>query len=94
MNANLVFKWLRDERFANAMPPEFPDDHDELQFLPVEIVSASTEADVEYAALPKMTSSSSPDTRLEIDLAGGHCLRVIGPYDAEALAILIRRLSA
>lgn len=30
---------------------------------------------------------------LEIDLAGGHRLRVIGAYEAEALAGLIRRLS-
>ena len=90
LNANLIFKWLRDPRYAlesETTPAE------EAHFLPVEII------DVDDAYTPADEGSApgaEPDrhnSQLEIDLAGGHRLRVIGPYDVEALAVLIRRLS-
>ena len=76
-NTNLVFTWLRDPRFAPDKTVEETE-----SFLPVEIVG---EGGREPAA-PALES------RIEIDLAGGHRLRITGPYDPEALARLIRGL--
>ena len=80
INANQVFNWLKEPRFADAALPE-SDQH----FLPVEIVEESA-----VAALPDAPGFSV----LEIDLAGGHRLRIKGGYDADALARLIRGLSS
>ena len=79
VNANLVFTWLRDPRFADAGR-----DEDATRFLPVEIVAAPD-------APPAMPSV---ENWIEIDLAGGHRMRITGSYDPEALARLIRGLSA
>ncbi len=77
VNANLVFAWLRDPRFADA------DVADIARFLPVEIVAEARSP----AAAPVA------DNLIEIELAGGHRMRIIGSYDPEALARLIRGLS-
>lgn len=77
VNANLVFTWLRDPRFADGGGGS-------ASFLPVEIVRE-----------PELTATSSPvEDRIEIELAGGHRLRIIGSYDPEALVRLLRSLSA
>ena len=77
VNANLVFTWLRDPRFADG-------GGDVPSFLPVEIVGP-----------PELPAASSPgEGRIEIELAGGHRLRIVGGYDPEALARLLRGLSA
>ena len=78
VNANLVFAWLRDPRFADA------DAADVARFLPVEIV-AEVKAPV---AMPAAVN------HIEIELAGGHRMRISGGYDPEALARLIRGLTA
>lgn len=78
VNANLVFAWLRDPRFADA------DAADVTRFLPVEIV-AEVKAPV---AMPAAVN------HIEIELAGGHRMRISGGYDPEALARLIRGLTA
>ncbi len=80
VNANQVFNWLKEPRFADAEPPE-----PAAVFLPVEVAK---EQDIAVA-----NDGADPGT-LEIDLAGGHRLRIKGPYDADALARLIRGLSA
>jgi transposase len=78
VNANQVFNWLKNPRFADAEPTEA-----EPSFLPVEISEAE---EVSFA-----DDTIEPGT-LEVDLACGHRLRIIGPYDADALARLIRGL--
>ena len=60
VNANQVFNWLKEPRFAAAEPPE-----PEAVFLPVEISQAG---DVIVA------SDNTEPATLEIDLAGGHRL--------------------
>ena len=83
VNANLIFKWLRDPRYAPdpaAVPPPVVEPH----FLPVEIVA---EAKAPVAV-------SAADNHIEIELAGGHRMRISGSYDPEALAQLIRGLTA
>jgi transposase len=77
VNANLVFAWLRDPRFADA------DVAGVARFLPVEIV-AESKAPV---AVPVA------DSCIEIELAGGHRMRISGSFDPEALARLIRGLT-
>jgi transposase len=84
MNANVIFKWLRDPRYA----PEPPAEPDAACFFPVEIVDRPMHDDNEAAADPAPAAGM-----IEIDLAGGHRLRISGAYDPEALARLVRGLS-
>jgi transposase len=79
-NTTLVFAWLRDPRFAPDKAAE-----EATLFLPVEFIA---ERGCPEPATPAIES------RIEIDLAGGHRLRVTGPYDPDALTRLIRGLSA
>ena len=83
VNANLIFKWLRDPRYApdpaSALRPA-----EEARFLPVEIVAETRSAPV----------APSAGNHIEIELAGGHRMRISGGYDPEALARLIRGLTA
>jgi len=85
MNANLIFKWLRDPRFA----PE-PETMAKAEpcFLPVEIV--------DHAAVderPPSDARAVTGCSIEIDLSGGYRLRVNGAFDPVALSRLIRGLS-
>jgi transposase len=82
VNANLIFKWLRDPRFA-PNPAEMSSPAVEHGFLPVEIVAGPT----------KPQAAPVADNQIEIDLAGGHRMRISGGYDPEALARLIRGLT-
>lgn len=80
LNANQVFNWLRDDRYA-------PDEGsvEEARFLPVEIVAeAGSGGSTPVAA----------EGLIELDLAGGHRLRISGRYDPDALTRLIRGLLA
>lgn len=88
MNTNLIHKWLRDPKFAPD--PEIIEEEvaETPSFLPVEIVDRT----------PAQEAASTTDTKpaqsaIEIDIAGGHQLRIVGSYDPEALAQLIRGLS-
>ncbi len=86
VNANLIFTWLRDPRYA---PTTDDGATQEPLFLPVEIIGDDGDGDGHVVGHDETSTG-----HLEIDLVGGHRLRVIGRYDAEALAGLIRRLSA
>ena len=79
VNANQIFNWLKDPRFMCGRA-----DEDAGRVLPVEIVAP---------ARHEVERRSSNDGQIEIELAGGHRLRISGAYDAEALARLIRGLS-
>lgn len=80
MNANLIFNWLRDGRFA-------PDDcsGEEAVFLPVEI---SRSAWIEGSAVAD--TARAPGGRIRIDVAGGHSIVVEGDFDGEALGRLLK----
>jgi transposase len=71
--------------FTWLRDPRFADGSGEVaSFLPVEIVQA-----------PELSAAPSPgESRIEIELAGGPRLRIVGSYDPEALARLLRGLSA
>ena len=89
MNTNLIHKWLRDPQFASV--PEIVEEQvaETPRFLPVEIVDRPGANDTAPALAPGSTHGA-----IEIDIAGGHRLRINGAYDPEALARLIRGLSA
>lgn len=80
VNANQVFNWLKDPRFVGVGADG------ETTFQPVEVIEAAPAA--------RSVSSAAPASRIEIELAGGHRLRVQGGFAPEALAELIRKLSA
>ena len=88
MNTNLIHKWLRDPQFAPV--PEIVEEQvaETPCFLPVEIVDRPGANDTAPALAPRSVHSA-----IEIDIAGGHRLKIIGSYDPEALAHLIRGLS-
>ncbi len=82
VNANLIFKWLRDPKYR-PKPGAGPEEAG-LRFLPVVIVAEARAP----AAAPVA------DSCIEIELAGGHRMRISGSYDPEVLARLIRGLTA
>ena len=82
VNANLIFKWLRDPRFAPD-PSVAPSSSEGSRFLPVEIV--------EKVKAP--AAKPNADNHIEIELAGGHRMRINGSYDPDTLARLIRGLT-
>jgi transposase len=83
VNANLIFKWRRDPRYASD-PAAAPGLSEGLRFLPVEIVET----------MKPPSAAPVAENLIEIDLAGGHRMRISGGYDPEALARLIRGLTA
>lgn len=82
VNANLIFKWLHDPKYRPAPGPG-PDEAG-VRFLPVESVKDA----------PVTRPMPAAENHIEIDLAGGHRMRISGGYDPEALARLIRGLTA
>ncbi|MGB7243250.1 MAG: transposase [Sulfitobacter sp.] len=91
MNANLIHKWLRDPKFAPDAGTVEEQAVEEPCFLPVEIVDQAKAED----PIPARAANAAPaHCAIEIDIAGGHQLRIVGSYDPEALARLIRGLSA
>ncbi|MFL4468974.1 transposase [Tateyamaria armeniaca] len=91
MNANLIHKWLRDPKFAPDVETVVEQIAPDSCFLPVEIVDRPV---IEEPAPKPAANVISGHSSIEIDIAGGHQLRIVGTYDPEALARLIRGLSA
>ena len=73
VNANLIFKWLRDPRYASD-PASVQVPSEESRFLPVEIIDARPASDTPVA-----------QNRIDIELSGGHRMRISGSYDPDAL---------
>lgn len=86
VNANLVFTWLRDSRFASHDTAAEKAPLGSSAFLPVETVGRPQGEELVPAPDP------APGT-IEIDVVGGPRLRIVGPYNPEALVRLIRGLS-
>ena len=91
LNANLIFKWVRDSRFAPGAAQSAAGQSAAGQsaaqgpcFLPVEIVDH---------ARHEAPRRNTTECQIEVELAGGHRLRISGSYDPETLARLIRGLS-
>jgi transposase len=98
VNANLVFKWLRDPRFN---PP--PEDGLNGSFLPVEVVSAPPVIDLPVIEAPVINTPvietpvikpGASGSQVEIVLPTGHRINVSGAYDPDALCRLVRGLAS
>jgi len=88
MNTNSIHKWLRDPKFAPDREIVEVEVAETPCFLPVEIVDRPQTKD------PAPTADATPaQSAIEVDIVGGHRLRIIGGDDPEALARLIRGLS-
>jgi transposase len=87
LNANLIFKWLKDPRFAPAGMGE-----DEAVFLPVEIKPRSTSIS-EGPTLPMSLPSADGHGRVEILLSAGHRMTIDGAFDGDAVAMLVKALA-
>ncbi len=88
MNANLIFKWLKEPRFqSDEQETEKP------AFLPVEI-SAEPEAALPTLpqSIPARNSCVRSGPRIEIVTTDGHRLTVEGDFDGDALARLLKGL--
>ncbi len=81
VNANLVFKWLRDPRFT-ATAVEDP----AASFLPVEVVAAPAPPVID----PPVIEPKVSEAKIEILLSNGHHISVSGTYDPDALCRLVR----
>lgn len=89
VNANLIFKWLKDPRFA----PEVDASEQEAMFLPIEI-----EADVPREPGPvdmPMPSPSAPlsASRVDFTLSDGRRILIEGPTALKAVVSLVQGLS-
>ena len=82
VNANQVFNWLKDPRFA---PATIEADLGEPVFLPVEIVPGDRQCD-------ETVSSDGPT--VEITLSTGQRLTIRGAFDPDTIARLIKGLEA
>ena len=76
LNANQLFNWLRDPRFA----PETCSD--ERFFLPVEVSQAAP-------CVPAASPDAGPG-RVLIEVSGGHRVVAEGGYDPERLGRLLK----
>jgi len=83
LNANLIFKWLRDERYAPVV--DIVPEADGPVFLSVEI-EASANLD------PVVTTT--PTSRIEIELSSGHRITAEGNFDVDVLSRLLEGLSS
>ena len=80
LNANQVFNWLRDPRFQPADDATAP-----AHFLPIEVIDEPA----------RHHQSARPAAgRIEIALANGRSIRLIGDVDPDAVARLVRSLEA
>lgn len=84
VNANLVFKWLRDPRFQ-------PLAEESAAFLPVGVVAPVAD-DHGHGVVDHCPAA--PESRIEIALPNGHRLTLSGRFDADLVARLVRGLSS
>ena len=82
LNANLIFKWLKDPRFAPAAAIE-----EEPVFLPVEV------REDDAPTVPIASPAGDPHGRVQIVLATGHRMTVEGPFDGDAVGRLLSILA-
>lgn len=80
VNANLIFKWLRDPRFSSAPDPG-------VDFLPVTIT-----ADPPAMKTSRLSAPTPADICVEITTPGGCKVRVEGGLDVARLCELVRGL--
>lgn len=99
MNANLIFKWLKDPRFAPPERAPSPEESIELEgvFLPVEIDGPAMK--VSGASARMNGASAEPGSavmaqRVDIALSDGRRILVEGPTSLSSVVGLVQGLTA
>ncbi|MFV0334078.1 MAG: IS66-like element accessory protein TnpA [Tropicimonas sp.] len=93
MNANLIFTWLRDRRFAPAEVNAPGAPGDDTLFLPVEITGLATEPDP-GSDLEAHVTMGDPvlARRVDITLSDGRRVVVEGPTQLSSVLRLVQGL--
>jgi len=95
MNANLIFKWLRDPRFAPDLEDAAaqPDDG-VMAFLPVEVSDPSLNGFTQTGSGAPPPSGAVSAHRVDITLSDGRRILVEGPTALSAVLGLVQGLMA
>jgi len=92
MNANMIFKWLKDPRFA-PLPEDCADKVPVDGFLPIEIDDGLPCLGVPEEAVPVGVSSSTVSaSRVDITLTDGRRILIEGPTSLSAVMGLVQGL--
>lgn len=96
MNANLVFKWLKDPRFSPAADETHMASEDDGIFLPVELSGPSINHDADDAPMRAAGSTSVPlrAHRVDITLPDGRRVVIEGPTALSSVIGLVQGLMA
>lgn len=96
MNANLIFKWLKDPRFSPAADKTQMASEGDSIFLPVEVSGPSIEHHSEDTTMGPVGSTSAPllAHRVDLTLSDGRRVVVEGPTALSAVVGLVRGLMA
>ena len=99
MNANLIFKWLKDPRFAPVESGPSPEESMDLEgvFLPVEIEPSVLEcptAAPRISAVAAVPGSAVLAQRVDIALSDGRRILVEGPTSLASVVGLVQGLTA
>lgn len=89
VNANLIFKWLKDPRFA----PDAEGAVDDALFLPVEIEGSADHEPVCQEIAPPPLSAPVSASRVDITLSDGRRILVEGPTALTAVVGLVQGLT-
>lgn len=96
MNANLIFKWLKDPRFSPATgeAPVAPEDGS--VFLPVEISGSTIDQRIDDRTVETAGSASASRLahRVDITLSDGRRVVVEGPTALSSVVRLVQGLTA
>lgn len=94
MNANLIFKWLKDPRFSPATVETSDAPEAGCVFLPVEISGSTAEHQVDDVAMGTAGSTSVPllAHRVDITLSDGRRVVVEGPTALSSVVGLVQGL--
>lgn len=96
MNANLIFKWLKDARFSLATGKMAGALEDGSVFLPVEISGPSIDHRIDDTTMGSAGSTSVPllAHRVDITLSDGRRVVVEGPTALSSVIGLVQGLMA
>jgi len=93
VNANLIFKWLRDPRFNRLA-----EDGTAVSFLPVEVVAEPPVLGPPVIDAPVVDTpvieAGATGSQIEIMTPTGHRISISGAYDPDALCRLVRGLGS
>ena len=96
MNANLIFKWLKDPRFAPDLEENAAQPHDGVMaFLPVEVSDPSpVDFTQSGSGAPLLSGAAISAHRVDITLSDGRRILVEGPTALSAILGLVQGLMA